>query len=163
MRLSNRSVAAWMTGWNENHLLSDHTLRILVPLNKIKKLTASGHFNWLLGIGAALGPRECDVEVEAVIGGQSGIIRGGRTGLKLPKEQPASDLPLKDAHQPSDFTMHPGRLPARQWQVFPVQWVSVQRSSLCVKPGRNCAYRRRLLPPPLGAEQADFSVSGGFF
>lgn len=49
-----------------------------------------------------MGQWECDVEAEAVIGGQTGIIRGG---LKLPKEQPASDLAPQDAHKPVDSVL----------------------------------------------------------
>lgn len=37
----------------------------------------SSLFNWLLGIRAAVGQCECDVETESVIGGHTGIIRGG--------------------------------------------------------------------------------------
>lgn len=44
----------------------------------MKKTPDSSRFcNWLLGIRAAVGQWECDVEAEAVIGGQTGIIRGG--------------------------------------------------------------------------------------
>lgn len=56
-------------------------------------------FNWLPGSRVAVGQWDCDVETEAAIGGQTGIIRGGWAGVKRPKEQPASDLALQDAHK----------------------------------------------------------------
>lgn len=56
-------------------------------------------FNWLPGSRVAVGQWDCDVETEAAIGGQTGIIRGGWAGVKRPIEQPASDLALQDAHK----------------------------------------------------------------
>lgn len=73
-----------------------------------------------------MGQCECDVEAEAVIGGQTGIIRGG---LKLHKDQPASYLATQDAHQPVDLVLLPPPTCVRQDSEL-----GSDASSLTVKP-----------------------------
>lgn len=110
----------------------------------IRKADLLLSFNWLLGIGAAAGP----VGVWRGNGGsdwrQSGIIRGGRSGLKLPKEQPASQT-----SNPPDCTMSPTKVSARQWQVFP----EVSRRDGCASEwGESVRIWLVFSFPPLGAE-----------
>lgn len=57
--------------------LQQHTLSLFGFFGMKKKTLRARLFNWLLGIRAAVGQCECDVEAEAVIGGQTCIIRGG--------------------------------------------------------------------------------------
>lgn len=156
--------------------LSNHTHALSVFwFFDMKKKNPGGlwSFNWLLGIRAAVGQRECDVEVEAVIGGQSGIIRGGRTGLKLPKEQPASDLALQEAYKPpASALLPPSQCIQRDFQLdsdkcfqsgeYPFRRADCSCVSASVEEKLRVFYFASSFRP-LGAQQAELSVSGGFF
>lgn len=94
-----------------------------------------------------MGQWECDVEAEAVIGGQTRIIRGG---LKLPKEQPASDLAPQDAHKPVDSVLLlPPTCIRRDSELgSDERFQSVQFREQAVRKERNRGQAVRIFPAP---------------